>query len=98
MALGIPFHYVLSRWLADSTFSTRLVLVSVLGLAVWLVNYYALLSWIQPLLFGGDWIVREIPWWVAAVTHLVFGWTMLLVHPLGLFVPYRVQWGNSDAG
>jgi hypothetical protein len=98
MALGIPFHYVLSRWLADSTFSTRLVLVSVLGLAVWLVNYYALLSWIQPLLFGGDWIVREIPGWVAAVTHLVFGWTMLLVHPLGLFVPYRVQWGNSDAG
>jgi hypothetical protein len=95
MVLGIPFHFVLSRWLGNSSFAVRLTVMSVLALAVWLINYYGLLSWLQPLLFGGDWIVREIPWWVAASTHLVFAWTMLLVHPLGLFVPYRIQWGDA---
>jgi hypothetical protein len=54
------------------------------------VNFYAILSWLQPLLFGGSWIVQEVPWWVGALTHLVFGWTMLLVQPLGMFVPYQI--------
>ena len=27
--------------------------------------------------------------WVGALTHLVFGWTMAIVYPLGEFVPYR---------
>jgi hypothetical protein len=30
-----------------------------------------------------------VPVWVALLTHLVFGWTMVLVYPLGDFVPYR---------
>ena len=34
-------------------------------------------------------IVNRIPPWVAALTHLVFGWTMVLVYPLGQFVPYK---------
>jgi hypothetical protein len=58
--------------------------------AIWLVNYYLLLSWIQPLLFGGNWILTQIPPWVAFLTHLVFGWTMALVYPLGKFEPYHV--------
>ena len=89
MLLGIPFHLVLSRLVPNAPFSVRLAVVSGLALAVWLFNFYAVLSWLQPVLFGGDWIVRQIPWWVAALTHLVFGWTMLLVNPLGLYVPYR---------
>ena len=32
----------------------RFVVVSVLALAVWLVNFYGVLSWLQPLLLGGQ--------------------------------------------
>jgi hypothetical protein len=91
MLLGIPFQLVLTGWLARASFTIRLGAVTLLALAVWVVNYYVLLSWLQPLLFGGDWIIREVPWWVAALTHLVFGWTMLLVQPLGTFVPYGTK-------
>jgi hypothetical protein len=95
MLYGILFQIVLTRFTAGSTFGVKFVVVSVLALAVWLVNFYGILSWLQPLLFGGRWIVEQIPWWVAAVTHLVFGWTMLLVYPLGRYTPYRVQMENS---
>jgi hypothetical protein len=89
MLLGIPFHLVLSRWFAGASFKSRFIVVSILALFLWLLSFYAVLLWLQPLLFGGNWIVAGIPWWVAALTHLVFGWTMLLVQPWGIFVPYR---------
>lgn len=95
MLYGIVFQIVLTRFAAGSTASVKFVVVSVLALAVWLVNFYGILAWLQPVLFGGRWIVDQIPWWVAAVTHLVFGWTMLLVYPLGRYTPYRVQMENS---
>ena len=41
--------------------------------------------------FGGDWMVQEIPWWVGLVTHLVFGWTMAVLYPLGRYVPYDAE-------
>jgi hypothetical protein len=31
---------------------------------------------------GGRWIIDLTPWWVAMLTHLVFGWTMALIYPL----------------
>lgn len=62
----------------------RLALFSVLALALWAFNFYGVLVWLQPLLFGGRWIVELIPWWVGALTHLVFGWTMALIYPLGI--------------
>ena len=91
MLLGTVFQVVLSRFAGQAGLGQRLALASALGLIVWIVNYYLLLSWLQPLLFGGNWIVAEIPWWVAALTHLVFGWTMALLYPLGTFEPYRVR-------
>jgi hypothetical protein len=90
MLLGVLFQIVLSRWAAEESLVHRLWIASLLGLGIWFVNYYVLLSWIEPLLFGGNWIVTQIPAWVAIVTHLVFGWTMALVYPLGKFEPYRV--------
>lgn len=87
--LGIIFNLVLTRYTADATFVTRVMVVTVLSLAVWVINFYAILSWLQPALFGGNWIVQEIPWYVGAGTHLVFGWTMALLYPLGLYTPYR---------
>lgn len=91
MFYGMLFHLVLTRYLPDASFGKRLVAVSVMSLLLWLVNFYGILSWLQPLLFGGNWIVEEVPWWVAALTHLVFGWTMVLIYPLGQYEPYRLK-------
>jgi hypothetical protein len=98
MVLGSLFQVVNSRVADDGNLIKRLLIASILSLAVWLVNYYLLLSWIQPLLFGGNWILTQIPWWVAALTHLVFGWSMALLYPLGHFEPYSLQteWRSDD--
>ena len=91
MLYGILFHVVQSRFAPQAGFWARMALMSVLSIAVWLINFYGILWWLQPLLFGDDWIVKLVPPWVAALTHLVFGWTMVLVYPFGVYVPYRVQ-------
>ncbi len=91
MLFGIILHLALT-WLGyryrDFSFTRRLLAASLLGLLLWIVNFYGILSWLQPVLFGGNWIVRLIPWWVGALTHLVFAWTMALAYPLGLYQPY----------
>jgi len=56
----------------------RMVVFSAIALVLWVINFYAILSWLQPLLFGGRWILDLIPWWVAAATHVVFGITLAL--------------------
>lgn len=84
---GIPFHLVLSRWFDDASGMKRFVIATILGVGVWLINFYGLIAWIQPMLIGGNWILEEIPIWVAVATHLVFGWTVLLVDQWGRFVP-----------
>jgi hypothetical protein len=83
--LGIPIHLILSRFYAHAGWPVRLVVAGALGVALWLINFYGLIAWLQPLLIGGNWIVEQIPWWVAAATHLVFAWTMLVLQPLGKF-------------
>jgi len=84
---GIPFHMILSRYFDRSALAVRFAVATVLGLGVWIVNFYGVLSWLQPMLIGGNWIVEKVPWYVAAFTHLVFGWTMLAVDQWGRFVP-----------
>lgn len=91
MLYGMVFQVVLTRFASEATFVHRFLIVTALSLVVWLVNFYGILSWLQPMLFGGSWIVDRIPIWVAALTHLVFGWTMLAVYPLGLYTPYRLE-------
>lgn len=92
MVYGMLFQLAQARLVPGGRLGARLVLITVLALGVWLVNFYGILSWLQPLLFGDNWIVRLVPAWVAAATHLVFGWTMALVYPLGEYVPYRTHW------
>jgi hypothetical protein len=89
MVYGVFFQLALSWGAPQATLGRRIVLASILAVLVWLVNFYGILSWLQPLLFGGNWILELVPWWVALLTHLVYGWTMALVYPLGLFIPYR---------
>ena len=55
--------------------------------------YYGILSWLQPAVVKNmspeNYIVNRVPWYVAAATHLVFGWTLAIVYPLGDFTAYR---------
>ncbi len=84
---GIPFHLILSRFFDRATFGVRFAVATVLGLGVWIINFYGLIAWLQPALIGGNWILEQIPVYVAAGTHLVFGWSMLLVDQWGRFNP-----------
>lgn len=84
---GILFHLVM-RWYAGGLDRrSRFILASIIGLGLWIVNFYLIISWLQPALLNGNWILTEIPFWVAAVTHLLFAWTMLLVDSWGQFEP-----------
>ena len=91
MLLGVPFHVVLMRFTDGMSLGVRLGFATVLALLLWFVNFYLILNWLQPVLFGGRWITDSsvLPPWVAAVTHVIFGWTMALLAPLGRFVPYQ---------
>jgi hypothetical protein len=89
--VGAPIHVVYSRYVMHSTIQKRLLVGVVLGVVMWLVNFYALLSWLQPLVSGGTWIVDQIPWWVALLTHVSFTLTMLLLQPYWTFNQDRVQ-------
>ncbi len=89
MLLGVPF-YVLLVWFTDKAgLAQRFTVASLLAISMWLVHFYVILNFVQPALFGGNWIVEQIPWWVGALTHLIYGWTLVLAYPLGLYVPYR---------
>jgi hypothetical protein len=37
------------------------------------------------MLFDGNWIMTQIPFWVAALTHVVFALTMVLIGEWGHF-------------
>ncbi len=91
MLIGMPFHVALTRFVPNGTARHRLLVATGLSLVIWLIGFYGILSWLQPRLFGGDWITsgKYLPWWVAAATHLVFGWTMALLAPMAKFLPYQ---------
>ena len=57
---------------------------------VYVIGDGVILAWLQPLLFGGNWITNPeyLPSWVALVTHLIFGWTLALLYPWTKFQPY----------
>ncbi len=84
---GIPFHLILSRYFAHASIGIRFLVTSVLAIGVWLINYYGLIAWLQPALIGGNWIIDQVPILIAVITHLVFGWTILLFDHWGSFVP-----------
>jgi hypothetical protein len=83
MLYGMLFVLLLSYFLPQAKLPARLIACSLLALAVWIVNLYGVLAWLQPALVGGRWIVELVPWWVAAATHLLFGWTIAVIYPLG---------------
>ena len=74
--LGVFVHLILAVFFRDVPTARRFAIASVLGLGIWIVGFYLILSWLQPMLLGGSWIVSSIPWWVAMLTHLAFAWSM----------------------
>ena len=92
MLLGIPLYLALTRWGGGKPLAAKFVIATIVSLIIWIINFYGILSWLQPALIdmsAENLIVNRVPWWVAAATHLVFGWTMVLVYPLGDYVPYQ---------
>jgi len=92
---GIAFHLVMRLYFPKSGFGKKLAIGSGIGLALWIINFYLILSWLQPVLLGGNWIVSMIPIWVGAGTHLVFAWTMVLVESWGRFEPRTAASGAA---
>jgi hypothetical protein len=94
MLLGIPVYMTIAALARGRGLLARLLVATGVSLLIWGINFYAILSWLQPLLIGGDpgnWITNSnyLPWWVAAATHVVFGWTIAVLYPLGEYTPYR---------
>jgi hypothetical protein len=85
MLYGMLFVVMLSYFVPNASVGGRLMICSVLALAVWGINFYGILRWLQPWLWGDRWITDLIPWWVAMSTHLVFGGTIALIYPLALY-------------
>ena len=89
MLLGVPFHLLLAWFTSKKQLAIRYGVATILAASMWVVHFYLILYWLQPLLFDGNWIVERIPWWIGLVTHLIYGWTMAVVYPLGEYKPYR---------
>ena len=85
---GVAFHLAMSLYLRDASRGRKFAAATAVGLGLWIFNYYLVLSWLQPMLLGGNWIVRMVPIGVAALTHLCFVWTMVAGEFWGRFEPY----------
>jgi hypothetical protein len=84
---GAPIHVFYSRFFMGQRPFTRLLTGLWLGVVMWLVNFYAILYWFQPFLLGTEasYIVENTPPWVAALTHIAFTETVLLLQPFAVF-------------
>ena len=93
MVLAIPLHMLLAKFVPNGTLTQRLVFATVAGLVLWAVNFYLLLTWLQPALFGGNWITDPnlIPPWIGAGTHLVFAWVVAALYPWG-----KISWQSPN--
>lgn len=82
---GMIFQLVLQGLAGRAGWMARLVIATVLGLVIWAANFHVLLPWIQPRLFGGNWIHDLVPPVVGISTHLVFAWAYALFAAWGRF-------------
>ena len=92
MVLGIPVYLAIAKWGGGKSLGARFAIATIVSLLIWIVNFYGILSWFQAEVIemsAENLIVNRVPPWVAAATHLVFGWTMALVYPLGDYTIYQ---------
>lgn len=86
---GALFHVVVSRYLGERGLMFKILLGGTFGAALWLVNFYGIIVWLQPAIWGQAFILKMMPFWVAALTHIVYGLTIGALQPTGQFVAYR---------
>jgi hypothetical protein len=85
---GAVFHVLVSFFVPDRPLR-QIALGAAYGLAMWVVNFYFVLVWLQPRLVGDAYVLQLMPPWIAALTHLIYGLTLGALQPLGRFQPYR---------
>jgi hypothetical protein len=85
---GAVFH-VLINYFAPERAAVQIGLGALYGLLMWIVNFYVVIAWLQPRLFGEAYVLQLMPAWVAALTHVTYGVTLGALQPLGRFEPYR---------
>ena len=76
---GVVFVTLASRFLQSRQLVHYAAAGGGFGLLLWIGNFYLILSWLQPLISGDAYIVENIPWWVAALTHSCYGLTLAVV-------------------
>ncbi len=76
--VGLALHLFMRVRYDGVSLGRRLALATVVGVVLWITSFYLILSWLQPKLLGGNWIVEGIPWWVGLGTHLAFTWSLAL--------------------
>ncbi len=82
---GVLLHLMLAGWMSGMGAALRGLAALGFGAALWLVNFKVLLPWLQPQLFGGNWIAELTPWYVGLSTHLVFAAVVFLLQSWGRF-------------
>ena len=87
-AAGAVFHVAVNRFFPGRN-GLHIVLGAAYGVLMWIVNFYLVISWLQPRLVGEGYILALMPAWVAALTHVVYGLTLGILQPIGRFVAYR---------
>jgi len=85
---GAIFHLLLNLLWPGLSGLGVLCASAAFGILLWLVSFYGVISWLQPLLVGQAYILQMMPVWVALLTHVVYGLTLGLLQPMGKFVPY----------
>lgn len=85
---GAVFHVLVNYFVPERT-GLQIGLGALYGLLMWVVNFYVVIAWLQPRLFGEAYVLQLMPAWVAALTHVVYGVTLGALQRLGRFEPYR---------
>lgn len=85
---GAVFQVFIGRY-GPTRWSAQILLGALYGLLMWVVNFFFVISWLQPLLVGKAYVLELMPMWVAALTHVIYGLTLGVLQPIGRFVPYR---------
>ncbi len=85
--VGLPLYVVYETMFRHHGLRRRALIGLGLGVVMWLVNFYAILSWLQPAALrvmgapgeASAYILQAMPPWVAALTHICFVQIVLLV-------------------
>jgi hypothetical protein len=85
---GAVFQVFIGRY-GPTRWSAQILLGGLYGLLMWVVNFFFVISWLQPMLVGKAYVLELMPIWVGACTHVIYGLTLGVLQPIGRFVPYR---------